>query len=126
MLTKDQILAVRPKVKEVEVPEWGGSVFIRPLMLGERGRFAQMAKPCAENPGEISRLQATVARWAICDDQGAPLFDDKEIGELMKRSGEPIANLFDAILAFSGMIPGAVDELEKNSPTIPSAESSSI
>ena len=125
MLTKDQILAVRPKVKEIDVPEWGGSVFIRPLTLGERGRFAQMAKPCVENPGEVSRVQATVARWAICDDQGTPLFDDQGIGELMKRSGEPIANIFDAILAFSGMTPGAAEKLEKNSPTIPNAELSS-
>ena len=126
MLTKDQILAVRPKVKEVEVPEWGGPVFIRPLTLGERGRFAQMAKPCAENPGQISRVQATVLSWAICDDQGNPVLDAESIGKLMDKSGEPAAVLFDKILAFSGMTPKAADELEKNSPMIPSSESSSI
>jgi len=41
-LTKDQILSVTPKLKEVDVPEWGGSVFIRPVTLEEQGKLADL------------------------------------------------------------------------------------
>ncbi len=41
-LTKEQILAASPKLKEVEVPEWGGSVFIRPVTLEEQGKLADL------------------------------------------------------------------------------------
>ena len=37
------ILATSPKLEEIEVPEWGGLVFIRPVTLADLGtRYCQV------------------------------------------------------------------------------------
>ena len=41
-LTKSEVLSIRPHLKEVEVPEWGGSVWIRPITLAEQGKLADL------------------------------------------------------------------------------------
>ena len=51
-LTKDQILAASPKLKEVEVPEWGGSVFIRP---GDSRRAGQARRPWGKTRKVLGR-----------------------------------------------------------------------
>ena len=43
-LTADQILAADDMgLKEVNVPEWGGSVYIRVMTVGERDEYERMA-----------------------------------------------------------------------------------
>ena len=40
-LTKEQIFNASPRLKEAEVPEWGGSVFVHPVTLEEQGGAPQ-------------------------------------------------------------------------------------
>ena len=63
-LTKEQILTATPKLQEIEVPEWGGSVFIRPItwfpnqsVIEAKAFSAGEAAFMAVVEAELSRMQ---------------------------------------------------------------------
>lgn len=129
MLTKHQILAARPRVREIDVPEWGGSVYIRPMTEAERARFADLANRFDKaTPGEkIRNITFPIILWAVCDDSGTPFFADvKEVATLAETSpSSAFLRLQEAIFDLSAFTKEAREELEKNSPPIPSGDSSS-
>ncbi len=59
-LTKEQILAASPTLQEVEVPEWGGSVFIRLVTLEEQGKLADLGLK-----HEKSSAVARIRHWRL-------------------------------------------------------------
>jgi hypothetical protein len=87
-LTKQQILAVPPRLKEVEVPEWGGSVFIRPLTIHERARLADLGTK-NESGSVVDRIKNCTMRlvqWSVCDEEGRPLFESSDLEPVMAKA----------------------------------------
>jgi hypothetical protein len=118
-LTKEQILAVAPRLQEVEVPEWGGSVWIRPVTLGEQGKLADAGHKF-EKADPSARLKGTTVKlviWVTSDESGAPLFTDADLPSLMSQPASVFLRLQDAILELSGLTESARAALEKNSET---------
>ena len=107
-LTRDQILASRLKVTEIDVPEWGGSVFVRELSAKEQ----EMAEERVRSSGKDNA--AWLASLTICDANGVSIFTDKDIPELSKLSGSVLTRVILAASKLSGLDEEAVKELQKN------------
>ncbi len=115
-LTKEQILAAMPKLQEVEVPEWGGSVFIRPVTLAEQAKLADLGLK-HEKGSVVVRMKSItlqLIQWAACDADRQPLFELKDIEALVNKSASALLRLQDAILKYSGLTEESRSELEKN------------
>ena len=121
-LTKQQILSTAPRLKEVDVPEWGGSVFIRPLTIHEQAKLADLGTKY-EKSSVVDRMKNCTLRlvqWSVCDEQGAPLFEGGDLEPLMSKAASAFLRLQDAILALSGLTEESRKELEKNLLSAPS------
>ena len=121
-LTKQQILSTSPRLKEVDVPEWGGSVFIRPLTIHEQAKLADLGTK-HEKSSVVDRMKNCTLRlvqWSVCDEQGNPLFEGGDLEPLMNKAASAFLRLQDAILALSGLTEESRKELEKNLLSAPS------
>lgn len=120
-LTREEFLAIDDlTTKEITVPEdipaWGGkTVFIRQLSRGEQDAYmkrqfadARMKAQRRETGGEISLAglfghDAWLCVKGVCDENGKPIFTEKDIEALNRKSGEAIGWLAKEIVQFSGM-----------------------
>ncbi len=115
-LNRQQILAAAPRLKEVEVPEWAGSVFIRPLTIHEQAKLADLGTKY-EKASVVERMKNCTMRlvqWSVCDERGNALFETADLEPLMAKSASAFLRLQDAILALSGLTEESRRELEKN------------
>ena len=117
LMTKDEILAVDDRGHEdVDVPGWG-MVRLKALSGTERAHIEQWAYGCGgatNNPGGF-RGQVLVRCLVGGDD--VPLFDEKDIGNLMGKAAAPLEFIFDRACELNGFRDRDVKELEKNSPS---------
>ena len=116
-LSKEQIFAVKPKSEEIEVPEWGGYVFIRPVTLAEQARLADLGTKFEKTPvvDRMKNIRLRLLQWAVSDAEGRPLFEAKDLEELMNKPAGGSLRLQEAILKLSGLTEEARRDLGKNS-----------
>jgi len=112
-LSKEQILAADDMgLKEVDVPEWGGSVFLRVMTVGERDSY--------ENDWMINKskgvenFRSKFLQRVLCDEKGELLFTASEIDLLAKKSARVITRIWDAAMKHNALTDGDVEELAKN------------
>lgn len=117
-LTRDQIFGLNDfadKLKVVSVPEWGGSVHVRPMSGAHRDRMeAQVNKDAGDN------VMARIVAATACDDTGKLLFSDADASKLGEKSAHALKRVYDAAVEVNKLTPASIDELEKNSKAIPS------
>lgn len=83
MLTKAAILAaVDLQAERVDVPEWGGHVFVRSLPAADYEKFVQAA---VKFPQELQGYHLLVR--CLVDAEGVPLFGDDDIEALRGKHG---------------------------------------
>lgn len=112
-LTKDQILSADDLgLLEVDVPEWGGSLFIRVMTVGERDAY--------ENDWVLNKSRGVddfrtkfLAR-CICDSKGVRLFTDEEIPSLARKSAKVMSRLWQKAMEHNALSDKDVEELAKN------------
>lgn len=112
-LSRDQILAIDDyQLIPVDVPEWGGKVYIRTLTAGERDEIEARAFDLRQ-AGEPTNAHATVVARCACDAQGNPLFSLDDVPVLAKKASRPMNRIFTAAdkLNFAR---GDLKELEGN------------
>jgi hypothetical protein len=110
-LTRDQIFAAEDLTTvAVEVPEWGGTVFVRMMTAGERDRFET---DLLEHPGQDVR--ARLAAATACDESGQLLFTPADIGTLTRKGAAAMTRLFAASAKLNRITAKDVEELAGNS-----------
>ncbi len=110
LLSKETILAADDLPTDVvEVPQWGGSVKVRGMTVGERDRFEDMIRTKG-----MSALRATMAGMCIIDEDGKRLFNDIEINKLAAKSAEALDVIVEVASRLSGLTAEDADYLEKN------------
>lgn len=103
MLTKNEILSITDKaIKEVEVPEWGGSVCLRGMTIEDVEYFKTL-----EDDSES--LEKMIIRF-VSDEQGTPLFSEKDTPALKKKSIQAFNRIVNEIKTFNSL-----EGAEKNS-----------
>lgn len=112
-LTADQILAADDMgLKEVAVPEWGGSVFIRVMTVGERDEYERMW--IGQRDKGIANFRTQYLARVLCDDTGKLLFTRDRVDALAAKSGAVCGRLFDEAMKHNKMTEADVEELGKS------------
>ena len=94
------------RFKDVETPEWGGTVRVRSLTGLQRSKLlAQSDDASAEN--WIERLVAACA----CDENGEPLFETGDIEALKQKNNKALQRIFLAADDLNAFSDAAVDRL---------------
>lgn len=113
MLTREQILGFKPKVEKIQVPEWGGEVFIRPLSGRARDAFAGASKEAKDTLG-YSRLLAGVVIASVVDQDGNALLKAEDAENLIGMDARTLDALSKAIMKVSGLTEEAADAAKKD------------
>jgi len=108
MLTAKQILALDdlPR-REVEIPEWGGSVYVRALTGAERDQLERSLSQSST----ISR--AAIVVMCCVDGDGNPLFSQSDVAALTNKNGQALERIVSAALAFNALTDEALADVGK-------------
>lgn len=112
-LTKEQILAADDLgLVQIEVPEWGGSVYCRVMACAERDAYEN---EWVQNKNKgVENFRSKFLAKCLCDEKGSRLFTDSEIDQLAKKSAKVIARLWDHAMKHNALTDKDVEELAKN------------
>ncbi len=94
---------------EINVPEWGGAVFIRVMTAGERDRFE-----ARQRREEFADIRARTAVATVCDEGGQLLFTEEDIPALSKLHAKALDRIFEAAIPFNGIGSQDIADLKKN------------
>lgn len=114
ILTRQAIAEkTKHKIEEFEVPEWGGSVFVRGLTSKEfsiimKGKTDKTIE--SQSIDEHYKMFMRIALWVILDENGDRLFTDKDASILEDTSFETVS----AIGGKSFTLSGNTEQAEKN------------
>lgn len=128
MLTKAAILerTASPTVREVDVPEWGGSVYVRVIGGAEldilMNRWHELGGADGKNPAQIN---ANVVLAAACDEQGRALFEYNDLGKLVRMPIAGVKRVADAAIELNGLTETELGRAEENSEPAPTGSSGS-
>ncbi len=130
-LTRDQILQAQDLPKEeVQVQEWGGSVWVRGLTAAERDQMESYFFDDAGKRRDIKSLfknmRARLVVWAVCDENGSSIFTEKDIDLLGKKNGKVVDRLYGVIQRLSGLTKQDIEDLSKNSESGQPEDSPSV
>jgi len=120
-LTKEQILSAQDfNPVPVKVPEWGGTVYVRPMSAGERDRWEGDLLDRAERRKEsiaaaTENLRSVFLAKCLCDEAGELLFGADDVKALARKNYKPIDRVYEVAQSLNGLSDADVDELEKNS-----------
>ncbi len=115
-LTAKDILAVSDiQIELVNVPEWGGDVYVKSMTGSERDQYeADMVtskKAGEERVIDMSDLRAKLCSMTICDKNGNRLFTEKDVRSLTKKSAAALQRIFKVAQRLSGIGDEDVKEL---------------
>lgn len=83
--------------KEVNVPEWGGTVRLRSLSALESQTFAENFKK-GDKDGQVRLIIMSAV-----DEHGDPLFTEADIAALQKKSMKVVLRLQNAAMELNGL-----------------------
>lgn len=113
MLLRDAILSNKDlPVKSVEVPEWGGEVFVRTLTALELEEFTDAASK------DGKQVRARFAATALSDEAGKRLFTDDDVEALSNKSHSALDRVWKVGAALNG-----IATEEKTDPLPPASDS---
>lgn len=112
-LTAEQILAADDMgLKEVSVPEWGGSVYIRVMTVGERDEYERMW--IGQKEKGIANFRTQYLARVLCNEKGELLFTRDKVDALAAKSGAVMGRLFDEAMKHNKMTEADVEQLGKS------------
>ena len=127
-LSRDDILKADDiQIEEVEVPEWGGTLFVKGMTGTERDAFETSI---VETRGKNSRvnmknIRAKLAIHSICDEKGKTIFTAKDVEVLGNKSAAALQRVFDVASRLSGISDKDVEELAEGLEESPFEDSPS-
>jgi len=116
-VTRAAIAAYKGKAPEaVDVPEWGGTVYVRIMSGSERDSFeAETYKLNGKNV-ELNRqnFRARLLTRTLCAADATPLYTASDADELGKQPADILDRLATVASRINGMTAKDVEELAKN------------
>ena len=115
MLSRDQILHAEDLiVEEIDVPEWGGKVFLRVMTGTNRGLYDGKYAKINEMPHLHHDVRIQLLIYTLCDEHGNQLFTNQDIPILGAKNGSVIDRLFDIAMEMNGIGKKGVENETKN------------
>lgn len=128
LLSRDAVLAANDAAtRDVEVPEWGGSVRVKGLTGVERDRYESqlIVGRGAKRDVNLTNARAKLVVMSVVDAEGAQLFDVADVATLAKKSAIALQRVFDVAAELSGLDEDAMEQLTESLGNDPSADSGS-
>lgn len=117
ILTKDEIFAADDLPREaVNVPEWGGSVYVRTMTGADRDSFEAKS---IELKGDsqvtnLVNLRARLVAMTTVDESGKRLFSESDIARLGEKSSRALQRVFEVATKLNALSKNDVEELTGN------------
>lgn len=99
MLSVEAIKAAKDiRVERVDIPEWGGHVFVRMLPAEERDAWETeiTIRRGSDIQMDTRNVRARFAVRVVCDQDGKPLFGPDDAGLLGGKSAAALDRIFEA------------------------------
>jgi len=108
MLTKEQILAAQDRKQvNVPVPEWGGDITIQEMSGAQRdaldGLMASRYDHKNNRMMSTKDLRAKMVILSVVNQDGTPMFTDKDMKDIGEKSGNVLDRLVIAINKLNGL-----------------------
>ena len=117
-LTKDDIFKVDDlPTKDIDIPEWGGTLTIRTLTGAERDQFESAF--VNQDQIDIRGLKARLIQLTVQNGDGQPMFTKADLQKINSKSASVIDRIFQESQRLSGLTKEDVDVLVGNSGTAP-------
>ena len=118
------------KVEPVDVPEWGGRVYVRSMTGEDRDAFEdkvlEVRDPKTGIPKSLKGLKTLLVTLTVCDKDGKRLFAaEGDVNKLAQKSADAIERIFKVAEKLSGVTDEAVRELASDLAESPSESSGS-
>ena len=129
LTVQDILNADDMKKEKVEIPEWGGCVYVCSITGAEREEHGERflddeLKPKTLSRADLRKFKRALLMQSICDVKGNRMFIPENIEGLIKKNPDIIDMLFDKAQKISGLEPDSTEEPVKNSEEIPGGDSS--
>lgn len=128
LLSRDQILEVQDlETRDVDVPEWGGTVRVKALTGRERDEFEQSTVETKGNKVKqnMTNFRAKLVAMSVVDESGDRLFTQKDVAYLGIKSAAALQRVFNVAAELCGMTEKDVDDLTEDFGNDPEDSSSS-
>lgn len=120
-LTREDILSADDLVTvPVEVPEWGGVVYVRTMTGAERDEFEAGLVEIKSQGKEVKstintqNVRARLIAVTIVDDSGERIFSAEDVEKLGQKSAAAVDRVFTVAQELNGLTEDDVKELEGN------------
>lgn len=129
ILNREQILAQKNfGIKEIDVPELGGSVYIRKWSGKDRAKFLQASITVDSGNVDVKYEKifdnmSLVVALSLCDETGARMFNDDEIDFISEMNADIIQTIYQESLTLNSLVQESVKDAAKNSSAIQSEDS---
>ena len=120
-LSREQILSASDlKIEEVQVPEWGGSVFVQSLNGKARDKFESTRFKLKGDTVEMihDNTRAVLVSLCACDEAGTLLFSEGDVAALGAKNAAALDRVFEVAQRLSGLRGKDVEEKLKNSAAV--------
>lgn len=89
----------------VDVPEWGGSVYLRAMTGLERDTFetASLKYSNTKDPSFLRNFRAKFVLACVVDADGKPLFKENQLDKIASKSAKVLDRLSEKIQELSGI-----------------------
>lgn len=117
VLTREAILNAQDiEIREVEIPEWDGVVYVRGMTGRERDDFENSLYKQRGRDRQLNIRNARAKLVAKCtvDENGTRLFTEADIQELGNKSAKAIDRIFTVAMELSGITESDMDEMTEN------------
>ena len=104
VLSADDILGAKDvKLDSVDVPEWGGRVYVREFSARVREEFEEALYGDRDDdaPPDQKNVRARVVALAACDATGKALFTLDQAAALAEKSNDALARVYDRAAALN-------------------------
>lgn len=124
LLGRDQILAAQDlTTRDIEVPEWGGTVRIRMLSAAERDKFeaSTVVMKRGQQRMNVENLRARLASMCIVNENGELAFSPPDIPLLGQKSSAALQRVFNACQELNAVTDDDLEEMAEDFVSDPAA-----
>lgn len=112
ILSRDQIINAKDfDLQKIEVPKWGGEVYIRPLSARIMDRLEVINLDRAAYKGSP---RALILSGSLCDENGKLLFSEDDTKALAEKNSDVVDPIIDKIVKLNSLSDEDIQERAKN------------
>jgi hypothetical protein len=120
-LTAQLILSAQDiRIERVEVPEWGGHIYVRTIAGTEREKYIESIREVVRKGKKqevniiLAESGAKLLQKTLCDKNGALIFSENDISALGQKSSKALQRCIDASAEINGLSEDAMEEAKND------------